>query len=633
MASELRTSKYQKAIEASWDRCKHDFSLVPHAVYPVMRLQSTEVTPRFEAMVDKTGGRRGIFQQLADIAGHAGHCLVLCDADQIVVRLEARDKGHSRFERHGIALGSCWNERIAGTNGVAMAMTLGETVTVRGNEHFFSKLNSFSCTSVPLLDACNRMIGAVSLSTRDSGNAAECLFSQQLLEQASTRIQNLLFEQHYKEALIITVSSPVGTGLMARDTLIAIDGSGHVLGATRGAGFFTVEGHGDVLTGTSMEAIAGLSVDDLVRTAGQIHNVHLDSGDVLNISVREQVASSFPTASGSAQKRKTQRDFGRRRLSRALRALAIGSQAMADTLEQVQVCFANRIPLLIEGESGTGKTQLVTSLHADLGNTPAQLVRMDCSVFDESLMDRLQAGTLLNQVAAVAEPADNSRLSVTLLVENVADLPEQGQSRLRLLLETLESMEHDACAQHGALVVNVVATTDHELLAEVDAGRFREDLYYLLCGAHFVLPALRNREGVDTLASAIATTLAGIAVELTHEAREAIRNHGWPGNVRELRNTLRQSLIAGNGERISLCDITLRSRPGSSAESASRGASQPVLASSPAENTYDEKVAIVDALKSTQWNVSRAARKLGIARATIHRKILRYGIVRPIKDR
>ncbi|MGQ7848103.1 sigma-54-dependent Fis family transcriptional regulator [Granulosicoccus sp. 3-233] len=630
MASELRSSKYQKAIAESWDRCKHDFSLVQEAMYPVMRLQSTEVTPRLEAMVDKIGGRRGIFQRLADIAGHAGHCLVLCDADQVVVRLEARDKGHSRFERHGIALGSCWNERIAGTNGVAMAMTLGETVTVRGNEHFFSKLNSFSCTSVPLLDACNRMIGAVSLSTMDSGNAAECIFSQQLLEQASRRVQNLLFEQHYKDALIVTVSSPTGTGLSASDTLIALDDSGCILGATRGAGLFPGEGRLEVLTGTSMDTIAGLSIEDLVRTPGQVHDVHLDSGDVLNISVREQVAcSSFSTVSGSGPKRRKQRDFGRRRLSRSLRNLAIGSRAMADSLEQVQVCFANRIPLLIEGESGTGKTRLVTSLHADLGNSPTQLVRMDCTVFDESVMDRLQTGTFMNKVSTVAEQADINRLSVTLLVENVADLPASGQARLRNLLETLESMEHDASARHSALPMNVVATTDHDLLAEVDAGRFREDLYYLLCGAHFVLPALRNREGVDTLASAIATTLAGNTVELTNDARVAIRHHDWPGNVRELRNTLRQSLIAGNGERISLCDITLRSHSVNSDESAAEGASRPALVSSPC----DEKTAIMDALDSTHWNVSRAARKLGIGRATIHRKMLRHGIVRPDKER
>ncbi|MCB1803878.1 MAG: hypothetical protein KDJ99_01610, partial [Candidatus Competibacteraceae bacterium] len=74
-------------------------------------------------MVERTGGRRGIFRQLAEVALKVGHCLVLSDTDQILVRLESKNKGHSEFERYGIALGSCWNERIAGTNGVTMALS------------------------------------------------------------------------------------------------------------------------------------------------------------------------------------------------------------------------------------------------------------------------------------------------------------------------------------------------------------------------------------------------------------------------------------------------------------------------------------------------------------------------------
>lgn len=114
--------------------------------------------------------------------------------------------------------------------------------------------------------------------------------------------------------------------------------------------------------------------------------------------VREQVGFSFSVASGSGLTRHTQRDFGRRRLSRALRDLAIGCQTMVDTLEQVQVCFANRIPLLIEGEPGTGKTQLVASLHADLGNIPSQLIRQAIRIRPLLLPDKLVTKIMACQV-------------------------------------------------------------------------------------------------------------------------------------------------------------------------------------------------------------------------------------------
>jgi len=465
----------------------------------------------------------------------------------------------------------------------------------------------------------------------DTGNAAEYIFTQQLLEQASRRIQRLLFEQHYKDALILSVSSPAGFGLSGTEALVALDGSGLVLGATRDAAFLPgIENMSD-LAGSNVDSIAGLSIDDLAAASGQVYTVRLDSGDSLTISVLEQqgiVGSGQPRGGTRTDK---QRSFGRRRLSVALRELSTGSRALSDTTEQMQVCFANRIPILLEGESGTGKTRLVKSLHGDAGYPKARLLSIDCSLFDASGGNLLQASALLNKVSALAETVGDDHLSSTLLLENISDLPPGGQTQLRSLLETLEDSDNDAGSLEGALTLNVVALTSHDLRSEVESGRFREDLYYLLCGAHFSLPALRDREGIEILATMIATRLAGTTVQLTTEAREAIRNHDWPGNIRELRNTLRQALIAGNGSRISLCDMTLFPTPRDKIDSAS-AAARTTLPSPEPETPYCEKTAIMDALLSTHWNVSRAARKLGIGRATIHRKMLRYAIVRPARD-
>ncbi|MEM7044175.1 MAG: hypothetical protein AAF543_15305, partial [Pseudomonadota bacterium] len=148
--------------------------------YPILRLQSSEVTPRSEEMVERIGGHRGIFRQLAEIALNAGQCLVLSDTDRILVRVESKDNDQSLFERYGIALGSCWNEKVAGTNGVAIAMAQSQAFTVCGADHYFSKLHQFACTAVPLIDAENRMIGAINLAGMDRGNAAEYVFAQNL---------------------------------------------------------------------------------------------------------------------------------------------------------------------------------------------------------------------------------------------------------------------------------------------------------------------------------------------------------------------------------------------------------------------------------------------------------------------
>ena len=138
------------------------------------------------------------------------------------------------------------------------------------------------------------------------------------------------------------------------------------------------------------------------------------------------------------------------------------------------------------------------------------------------------------------------------------------------------------------------------------------------------------------MARTIATRLAKAEVTLTDDAARAISRYGWPGNLRELRNVLRSALMSGDGRHISLHD--LRTSPVGqpsdrvTAEPNNRVAKPVAMPRQIPSHIYDEKVQIMDALTSARWNISRAARNLGIGRATIHRKMKLYGIERPNKE-
>lgn len=622
----LESDSHEKAVIASWDRCQYQYNLARDASYSILRLQATEVAPRLEALVERTGGRRGIFRQLAEVAFKVGHCLVLSDADRIIVRLESKNKGYSEFERYGIAVGSCWNERIAGTNGVTMALSQGETFTVRGKDHFFSRLCPFACTAVPLLDARNEMIGAVNLSTIDHGNPAEYLFAQQLLEQAARQIQRILFKQHFSDALILAVSDPDSSGLLLNDELIAVDGSGIICGATRRAAHLANGKNMTTLEGQPVEAIVGFTVDDLSRVPGQIRSRRFDTGAVLQVAVQETKPPHYPGRGWSRGKQQL-RGFTRRRLAPSLRELSVGSRTMTAILEQAQVCFHNGIPFLLEGESGTGKTELIKALHTAAGESSAQLVTIDCAALADNSQDEHEIGALLEHAHVAQALQGIGNTSATLLLENIGEMPSYGQTRLRSLLETIESDEQIRDDRQQGSALRVVATSRQDLRAAVQEGFFREDLYYLLCGARFVLPPLRQREGRALLARAIATHWAGTAIALTAESINAIQHYTWPGNVRELRNTLRQALLAGNSERISLLDLSRFATMDSEVALQHRETS----GNGPPTALCDEKTILLDALLGTNWNVARAARNLGISRATMHRKMKQYKIARPGK--
>ncbi|MCJ7871316.1 helix-turn-helix domain-containing protein [Phaeobacter sp. J2-8] len=167
----------------------------------------------------------------------------------------------------------------------------------------------------------------------------------------------------------------------------------------------------------------------------------------------------------------------------------------------------------------------------------------------------------------------------------------------------------------------IIATSRKSLIDAVEQGRFRDDLYYLLARTVIALPPLKAREQIAHLAQALATSLSGKDVVITPEAAETLRMHHWPGNVRELRNVLQQALIEGDGRRISRTDLQAIAQ------------NVPIQADTRTDllpnARYDERTMIADALSGARWNVTQAARNLGIGRATIHRKMKQYGIMRP----
>ncbi|MEQ6202282.1 hypothetical protein ABMC88_04435 [Sulfitobacter sp. HNIBRBA2951] len=179
------TADQTDAIAASWDRCARQRNLRRDTGRPILRLQFSEVGPRLEQIVESAGGRQGFFQHLASVAGEIGHCLVVTDADGVSVRIEHCGATTGSDGWNGIAVGSCWDERVAGTNGVSMALRTGHAVSVRGPEHYFSTLRQFACTGVPVLVANGGMIGAINLVSVDRGNRADYLFCQQELAKTA----------------------------------------------------------------------------------------------------------------------------------------------------------------------------------------------------------------------------------------------------------------------------------------------------------------------------------------------------------------------------------------------------------------------------------------------------------------
>ncbi|MEO0570044.1 MAG: sigma 54-interacting transcriptional regulator [Pseudomonadota bacterium] len=589
------------AIRSSWQRCERAYKLSRDAGRPILRLQSSEVAPRLEALIEQIGGRHGIFKNLARLAKEAGHCMVMTDNDGILVRLDGTGADK---DWNGITIGSVWDERVAGTNGVSMALAERRAFTVDGKDHFYSKLQPFSCSAVPLRDANNEIIGVVSLSSIDRGNTTDGLFARQLLGAAASRLQSTLFERDFKDATIVSLAVPGRRELLKGAELVAVDEAGRVLGATSAA--HSVAGlasHMD-LTGCQFDEVFGTGLDNIDRVPGRVMSVRRDKGPLLDLWVRAPIGTQkpFPGLQRDAKKPMS------RRLPPSLEDLCFGSPVMSAICQRAQESQDHGIPLLIEGETGTGKSALIDALL----NAKHDVVTLDCAALSDTQEDRSYLRSLMEQARISARLGDAEVQPKALVFDNVGEMPDFAQVEVKRLLDELEQgFGPDDAA------LTLITTARSPIRQAVDAGTFRDDLYYRLSGLRLTLPPLRARKQPVQLATAMARQIAGQDVDITDEARQAITAYDWPGNLRELRNTLRQALLLGDGRRISELDLAL---------------AQPPFAAPRTSKTmaiFNEEAMIVDALHGARWNISKAARNLCIGRATIHRKMKVYGISRP----
>jgi DNA-binding NtrC family response regulator len=285
-------------------------------------------------------------------------------------------------------------------------------------------------------------------------------------------------------------------------------------------------------------------------------------------------------------------------------------------------------PVLITGESGTGKTLLARAIHR-LSGRVGPMVEADSTVFAESVLDVELFGHERGAFSgAIARKAGLIELAAhgTLFVDEVGVLSPKLQSKLARALEH-GSFFRVGGTQKVDIAVRLVTSSNHDLEVAVHDGRFREDLLYRLNVVTVSLPPLRERAvDIPLLAQHFLSHLAGAAAPvLTPDATALMQEYSWPGNIRELRNVVeRLVLLARSGSReIRAQDVPLLAVP-----SASRSAIGSSTTLADLERQHIDAV-----LTQTHWHQGNAARILGISSKTLYRKIREYGFQRPGSQR
>ncbi len=284
--------------------------------------------------------------------------------------------------------------------------------------------------------------------------------------------------------------------------------------------------------------------------------------------------------------------------------------------------------VLILGETGSGKEVVARALHQAGPRRDKPFVELNCAAIPAQLLESELFG---HERGAFTDARDRKLGLVetaeggTLFLDEIGDMDIALQSKLLKLLEE-KVIRRLGSVREQNVDVRIIAATHRPLEELVRLSRFRADLYYRLCVVQLHLPALRER-GSDILLLARhflqshALRYAKPVPTLTGEAEMALLRHPWPGNVRELRNVLEQAVLLGVGDVIELQHLALPGSPASGGTVSGEGDS-----GSPATLNELERTALGQALDRTGWNVSRAARLLGITRDTLRYRIEKHGL-------
>ena len=565
-----RPSGRDAFVAQSWLRCVEQYGLDPakptpaHIVSESRLREHREQSERLVAIA-----RSGLETLFRQIAGQ-NYVLLLADAKGVTVDYFGDPRFEDELRRSGLYLGSDWSEDLVGTCGVGSCIVTGQAVTIHQSDHFDLTHTPLSCTAAPIFDTSGQLTAVLDISLlRSPRPKISQSLALNLVKASARRVEMANLMAMHRDEWVLRFSSSPEFLDVDPEAAVALDGSGRIIGMTHAAEM-ALSRQGQPVLGERIDHFFDLSVDslpDLMRgrpTEDRLITFH-DGQSAFGHAIAPQTDRAA-------------RPLPANGLPDVFQALADNDPAMRNLLVRAARLAPTAVPVLITGETGTGKERLARAIHTcQPGARPFTTV--NCAAL-AALSDIPEGGTLF--------------------LDNLQDLSPTGQGALLADLDALSTRQRP----------RLIASCDTTLPESVRAGRFRADLFFRLAAATLALPPLRLRADFDWLldrALRLATHHRPGRYRLSPAARAELKARSWPGNLRELTNALEVALSLAEGAVIDLPDLP------------------PAVLSADLSPVPGPDLAAV--LSACNGNMALAARRLGVNRSTILRRARREGLL------
>ncbi|MGF6165646.1 transcriptional regulator of acetoin/glycerol metabolism [Pseudomonas sp. 2725] len=607
------------SIARSWLRCLEDYHLDPAlSIAPTVLehgrvLESRE---RLQQVLHIAGNEMtSLHQQLSG----AGHAVLLTDARGVILNCVTAPAERQIFERAGLWLGADWSEACEGTNGIGTCLVERQSLTIHQDEHFRGRHTGLTCSASPVFDPHGELLAVLDVSSARRDVSRQSQFHTMALVNLSAKmIESCYFLRCFDNQWLLRFHLQAESVGLFSEGLLAFDGEGRICAVNQSA--LNLLGHirGGLL-GKPVEAFFDCSLDELLgrasTNAAASWPLRTRDGRKLFAVLRGEARRPLPTPLVPAAK-----------VAQAPRLSGIcldDATLQADFRKALRV-YERDVPLLINGETGSGKEAFAKAVHHASQRAEKAFVALNCAAIPESLIESELFGYRGGSFTGARKEGMRGKLQQadggTLFLDEIGDMPLALQTRLLRVLEDRQVVPIGG--EPESVNVRIISATHRKLLDRVQDGSFREDLYYRLNGLEVALPALRDRSDKSRLLDfLLAEEAGGETVLIDGPAREALLGFAWPGNVRQLRNVLRTLAALCEDGRIGLENLPAMIRQARPVVSTIEEASE-----HPLEDA--ERLALLTALEQTRWHMTHTAEQLGVSRNTLYRKLRKHGIAR-----
>lgn len=591
---------HDAAVVDSWKRC-----IERHHLDPIRRV-TPQVLPQHRLREHKEQSERltrraqDALKTLFHRISPQNYVVLLTDKSGVALEQFANPDVEAALKPAGLMLGANWSENVMGTTGIGATLATAQALNVHQRDHFSFDHLELTCSAAPIFDSTGRLTAVLDISRIHAPRAKESqTFALKLVKAFARRIEMANLEATGADAQVLWFSTLPEQLETSPEAAVSVDAAGQILGGTS----------------TALKFLAQSTAQDWQATGSVIGRNVAEFFDV------DRDALCPPIEPRILQLHSGATVFGRMSMpaparrkaavpppaSPVQKALGTGDPRIEALADQADRLARTRIPILLQGETGTGKELLARAIHKVHGDG-RPFVAINCAGLPADQLDEQLFGTFgRSGHPGLIEAATGG----TLFLDEIGDMSLEAQARLLRVLEDGQLRPIGGGASMKT-EFRLISATQQDLSQATADGRFRKDLLFRIAAATLDIPPLRERSDTINIAQRILRRVTVARPEtwrLTRAASAEIQRRTWPGNLRELRSTLEVATALSDRPEIDAADLP-----------------PAILDSNSVPAPRDDLKAVLEAC---DWNLTRAARRMGVDRSTIHRRMHRSGLKRP----